>query len=227
MIANIADCQKIIIPESIHFNSVLRISVPKPDPCSDKDLDWISQASPEILAEISEIWQLRDNLDLEKGQTFPVLSLNDKSLTNVIRWHLRGMTIDLAVRKVRSHMVLFLQQFCQQRIETKRKSKIIKGFRCGDRVEIKQPHKKLIDNAQGTVTHTNYETCSVLFDCLPAQGLQTFAFFLRYEALINLDRKPLAGPTLKLKRQAKLEPEGSIAPNAATRTTGRTARPSP
>jgi ribonuclease HI len=56
-------------------------------------------AGLDTIAEVKQIWEVRNKVDRTSNK--PGFDLSDRDLASVLRWILRGLTIDLAVKKVR------------------------------------------------------------------------------------------------------------------------------
>lgn len=63
----------------------------------------------ETLEEINRLWRERDMIDLARETAIPVgkIPLSDKYLAKVVRWHIWGLDINIAIRKIRSEIVHF------------------------------------------------------------------------------------------------------------------------
>ncbi len=91
---------KINISENAAFGQFVKLKVP-----GGRDR-YSSMRLPKLLAEfenadalqseILNLWQERNELDKSKNYAF-----TEKELSSVLRWHLRGLTINAAIRKVR------------------------------------------------------------------------------------------------------------------------------
>jgi hypothetical protein len=91
---------KINISENAAFGQFVNLKVP-----GGRDR-YSSMRLPKLLAEfenadalqseILNLWQERNELDKSKNYAF-----TEKELSSVLRWHLRGLTIKAAIRKVR------------------------------------------------------------------------------------------------------------------------------
>lgn len=57
-------------------------------------------AGPTVVEEIKLLWLERNEVDLAAGKDG--FDLSDRELASILRWFLRGLTIDLATRKVRT-----------------------------------------------------------------------------------------------------------------------------
>ena len=61
-----------------------------------KLIESLGDGNDKTVQEIKGFWEERNRVD--KNKDFP---LTDKELSSVLRWHLRGLTVGAAIRKVR------------------------------------------------------------------------------------------------------------------------------
>jgi hypothetical protein len=160
------------IPQLLTNRSVHRIRIPKEDVFSEWYLpELVSAVSAEILAEIKTHWEERNTIDIEKNRTFAILTLCDQNLEHTLRWHLRGLPVLLAVRKVRTGIVHYLKANEVNKAEQLRLNQIIQGFRIGNRVVLSEQGycRQEMIGWEGVVITVREDYCLVQFDLQPKE----------------------------------------------------------
>jgi hypothetical protein len=158
------------IPKSFDFRSIYRIRIPKGDRLARLDLsELLSAVSTETLEKIKFHWEQRNIIDAEKKHKYPILTLDDKNLTDTLRWSLRGMSDDLAVWKVRIDLVNFLDRRDASIAETQRLSQVIQGFRVGNRVVLSARFQPNMTGWKGVIDTLREDYCLVRFDLDPKE----------------------------------------------------------
>jgi hypothetical protein len=186
------------IPNRLTYKSVHQIRVPLGDKFKDLGLDEVlALIEPVVLAQIDRIWTARNEIDAERGGK--TLKFQDLSLLQVLRWHLRGMDVDLAVRKVRTDISHKLNLIALKKAD----DPVIEGFKAGDRVVLIGDHPKYEHRQgwEGTVHQVQPNRCLVVFDLDPTTSdeyLKTHD--IPYSALHNPSkRQPPSKPQKKAK----------------------------
>ncbi len=190
------------IPSRLTYLSVYRIKIPSSDKFRDLGLDEVlALVEPVVLADIDRIWSDRNQIDVDRA-----LEFNDLSLLQVLRWYLRGMDVDLAIRKVRTGIIHTRHLY----LDRKRKAHVpvIEGFKAGDRVtlisdDLKYEKKK---GWEGSVYKVLPNECLVVLDLDPTTSEKYLkAYDVPYAAL-NKSIREIERPVVKQKINA-IEPE--------------------
>ena len=89
------------IPDSLNYRKVCGIRIPSKDIFFKWCLpELLAAISAETLAEIHKIWDERNIIDVAIKGEIAAMDLS-QNLAEILRWHLRGMSVDLSVWKVR------------------------------------------------------------------------------------------------------------------------------
>lgn len=199
--------RSIRIPESLTYRTVRRMKIPTGDVFLAWDLpELVGAVSAEIVTEIKDHWEERDTIDIERNHKFPVLPLSDERLEHTLRWQLRGLPVRLAVRKVRTNIVHYLNGVEKHEAEQDRLNYTIQGFRIGNRVLLSQQGhcaKEMI-GWEGVIITVREDYCLVQFDLQPKEldgGDKKYQ--LKYNLISII--KP-ESPKLKQKRKPPLKP---------------------
>jgi hypothetical protein len=198
------------IPDSLNYRKVCRIRIPS----KDIFLKWclpelLATISAETLAEIHKIWEERNIIDVAiKGETAAMdLSQN---LAEVLRWHLRGMSVDFSVWKVRVDLINLMLIRDAEKAKNRRLNQVIQGFRVGSRVILSNQvcYRQEMIGWKGVVTDIRSDYCLVQFDLDPKEvngGDKKWQFTYDYLSIV-----PPELPKLKLKQELKSTPSPII-----------------
>jgi hypothetical protein len=157
--------------EVLSFRKNRKIFVPRGDRLAECELtELLSIVSIQPLEEIKSHWEERNIIDAERNFKYGIIDLDDENLARTLRWYLRGMSIAIAVWKVRSDLVRSIST------SIKSKAKILKkqgvnGFKIRTRVVgSSQPGcSEEIAGWKGTIVRVEEEYCFVRFDLDPQE----------------------------------------------------------
>lgn len=204
----LAKIQTLKITDSLNYSNILNIRVSEEDILLSWDLAELSAAiSAEILAEITKHWNERNIIDVAKNSKFTGIDLSSKHLAEIIRWHLRGMSIDLAVRKVRIEVSEIIRSLATKKAINHRLNQVIQGFKIGTKVILSDRlyHRKDMIGWEGVVVAIRANDCCVQFDLDPKQvNGEKRRWQLTYDYLsIVKPEPPKLKPTQKSKPSSK------------------------
>ncbi len=210
------------IPRKLTFRKICKIKVPNGDIYINWDLPkLLATVEPEIIEEIKANWQERDHLDLERGwkHELAVIDFNKQRLRNVLKWHLRGMPVYLAVRKVRSHAFQYLSKGMRI-IDDRRSNQIVQGFKIGYKVMISDQNYTVesMIGWRGIIVKLTQNHCLVKFFLDPQDdnGRDKIRH-MKYDSLSIVSPE---APQLKLKKSSE-----SISESAETNKSNSPGKP--
>lgn len=160
------------IPEKLTFRTIVSIKVPAEDPYKEWDLTkLLAHVEENIVEEIKAYWYEHNYLSFAKGYKykFAFLELDSKRLSQIVRWYLRGMSLSLAVRKVRTDIIVYFERRGIKVFESLEQIQLqqgIQGFKVGYKVTISNPEHTLIYplGSDGLVVKVHKDFCSVKFN---------------------------------------------------------------
>jgi hypothetical protein len=151
---------------SLNSKKVRKIPIPAGDLLSECELpELLARVPVEALEEIKSHWEDRNKIDLDTKFYDGIINISDENLKQVLQWHLRGMSIYLAVWKVRC--VLSRKIYTDRKAKAKRlKKEGINGFKYRTRVvvTINPECSEDIVGWKGIVVATEEHSCVVSFD---------------------------------------------------------------
>jgi hypothetical protein len=199
------------IPTVLSCKKVRKIRIPKNDIYISFDLEkLLVNISEETLEEIKNTWENRNLIDVERKCKNPVLELTSENLAETIRWHLRGMPVDLAVWKVRSYIINFLYLQAAEEARNIILNIEFNGFKIRTRVVLSNESyaRKNMIGWEGVVVKVKEDYCLVQFDLDPKEidgGDKKWQF--TYDNLSILRPYP---PKIKEKKELKSFPKPKL-----------------
>jgi hypothetical protein len=125
----------------------------------------LSRVPIEDLEEIKSHWEEQNIIDVGRDYKHGIFHLDDENLKHALQWYLRGMSIFLAVRKVRCDLVKIVIK--SKKANSKKFRKYgFKGFKIRTRVIVSsQPeYSEDIIGWKGTIAALCEDYCFVKFD---------------------------------------------------------------
>ena len=192
------------IPGSLNYRKVCKIRIPSEDIFFKWCLpELLATISAETLAEITKLWEERNIIDVAKNGEIAAMDLSSDNLAEILRWHLRGMSVDLSVWKVRADLIYLIQRRGAEKAKNYRLNQVIQGFKIGSRVRLSGQfyHRQQMIGWEGIVVDIRADNCLVQFDLDPKDvdgGDKKWQF--TYDCLSIVRPEP---PKLKLKQELK------------------------
>jgi hypothetical protein len=157
--------------ELLSFRKNRKIFISTGDLLSECELtELLSIVSIEALEGIKSHWEERNVIDTERSFKHGTIHLDDENLKHTLQWYLRGMSIALAVWKVRSDLVRVISTSIKAKAKRLKKNGV-DGFKIRTRVVISsQPEcSEEIAGWEGTVVTIEEDYCFVRFDLDPKE----------------------------------------------------------
>lgn len=192
------------IPASLNYRKVRNIPIPKEDIFLNWCLAQLSATIPaETLAAITKLWEERNIIDVAKNGEIAAMDLSSDNLAEILRWHLRGMSVDLSVWKVRADLIYLIQRRCAEKAKNYRLNQVIQGFKIGSRVRLSGQlhHRQQMIGWEGVVVDIRADNCLVQFDLDPKDvdgGNKKWQFTYDYLSIVRPEP-----PKLKPKQELK------------------------
>lgn len=198
------------IPDSLNYRKVRGIRIPSKDIFFKWCLpELLAAISAETLAEIHKIWDERNIIDVAIKGEIAAMDLS-QNLAEILRWHLRGMSVDLSVWKVRVDLIHVMLIRDAEKAENRRLNQVIQGFKIGSRVVLSNQlyHRQQMIGWEGVVADIRLDYCLVQFDLDPKEvdgGDKKWQLTYDYLSIV-----PPELPKLKLKQELKSTPSPII-----------------
>ena len=194
------------IPDSLNYRKVCRIRIPS----ADLFFKWclpelLAAISAETLAEIHKIWEERNIIDVAIKGEIAAMDLS-QNLAEILRWHLRGMSVDLSVWKVRADLIHLILIRDAEKAKNRRLNQVIQGFKIGSRVVLSNQlyHRQQMIGWGGVVADIRLDYCLVQFDLDPKEvdgGDKKWQLTYDYLSIVRPEL-----PKLKLKKELRSTP---------------------
>ncbi len=141
------------IPDSLNYRKVCGIRIPSKDIFFKWCLpELLAAISAETLAEIHKIWDERNIIDVAIKGEIAAMDLS-QNLAEILRWHLRGMSVDLSVWKVRVDLIHVMLIRDAEKAKNRRLNQVIQGFKIGSKVVLSNQlyHRQQMIGWEGVV----------------------------------------------------------------------------
>lgn len=145
---------------NLNFMQVVKSRLPKDNPCKKLSLEQILENTDSIiLAQIDRIWRRQNEIDKLRGRE--ELTFEDFYLHKILQWYFYKFDLEIAVRKVRTHIIFKHDRWAAIERRKLAKNLTIQGFKSGNRVEL------ISDQRSGEVYMVKPDNCLVVFDDSP------------------------------------------------------------